>query len=105
MLETLNEAPRIRSGIHDHEHEVEEWDRVRERVFRICEVAEEKNVGILVDAEESWTQDPVDRLTMEMMEEFNQESAIVFNTIQLYRHDRLDFLKLSHRISREQNFI
>ncbi len=104
LLETLNEAPRIRSGIHDHEHEQEEWDSVRDRMFRICEVAEEKGIGILIDAEESWIQDPVDRLTMEMMQEFNQEKAIVFNTIQLYRHDRMDFLKLSHRIARQQNF-
>lgn len=105
LLETLNEAPRIRSGIHDHEFESEEWDRVRERMFKICEVAEEKSIGILVDAEESWIQDPIDRLTMEMMQEFNQEKAIVFNTIQLYRHDRMDFLKLSHRIAQQQNFM
>ncbi len=105
LLQTLHEAPRIRSGIHDHEFEEEEWDRVRDRMYRICEAAEEKNVGILVDAEESWIQDPVDRLTMEMMQEFNHEKAIVYNTIQLYRHDRIDFLRLSHRIAREQEFI
>ncbi len=59
----------------------------------------------MIDAEESWIQDPVDRLTMEMMEEFNREKAIVYNTIQLYRHDRLHFLNLSHRIANEKNFI
>jgi proline dehydrogenase len=105
LLQRLDEAPRLRSGIHDHEHESDEWDKVRERMFRICEVAEELNIGVLVDAEESWIQDPIDRLTMEMMEEFNKEKAIVFNTIQLYRHDRLDFLKMSHRIAKQQNFI
>ena len=105
LLQTLNEAPRLRSGIHDHEEEIDEWDRVRDRMYTICEVAAEKNIGVLIDAEESWIQDPVDRLTIEMMEIFNKEKVIVYNTIQLYRHDRLHFLKLSHRIAQEQGFM
>ena len=105
LLEVLHEAPRLRSGIHDNELEEEEWERVKDRMYKICEVAAEKKVGVLIDAEESWIQDPVDRLTMEMMEVFNQEKAVVYNTIQLYRHDRLHFLKISHKISKQQNFI
>ncbi len=105
LLKTLNEAPRLRSGIHDNEEEINEWERVRERMFRICEAAAEKNIGVLVDAEESWIQDPIDRLTMEMMEIFNKEKAIVYNTIQLYRHDRLRFLQLSHYIAKKKDFM
>lgn len=105
LLQRLNEAPRIRSGVHDNEAEAEEWERVRDRMFRICEAAAEYNVGVLIDAEESWIQDPVDRLTMEMMEEFNQEKVIVYNTIQLYRSDRLQFLHMSHRIAQQNNFM
>jgi proline dehydrogenase len=105
LLQTLNEAPRLRSGIQDHEAEIAEWDRVRERMYIICEAAAEKNIGVLIDAEESWIQDPVDRLTMEMMEIFNKEKAVVYNTIQLYRHDRLNFLKISHKIAVQQAFI
>jgi len=104
LLQTLNEAPRLRSGIHDHEAEIDEWDRVRERMYAICEIAAEKNVGVLIDAEESWIQDPIDRLTMEMMEIFNKQKVVVYNTIQLYRHDRLHFLKLSHQIAQQKNF-
>ena len=105
LLQTLDEAPRLRSGIHDHEEEVAEWDRVRERMYSICEVAAEKNIGVLIDAEESWIQDPVDRLSMEMMEIFNKEKVIVYNTIQLYRHDRLHFLEISHQIAKQQGFM
>jgi len=104
LLQKLNEAPRLRSGIHDHEEETAEWDRVRDRMYSICEVAAEKGVGVLIDAEESWIQDPIDRLTMEVMEEFNKEKVVVYNTIQLYRHDRLRFLELSHKIAKEQGF-
>ena len=105
LLQTLNEAPRLRSGIHDHEDEMSEWQRVKDRMYRICEEASKKNIGVLIDAEESWIQDPLDRLTIEMMEIFNKEKAVVFNTIQLYRHDRLHFLKISHQIAQQQNFI
>ncbi|MFW2476315.1 MAG: proline dehydrogenase family protein [Sediminibacterium sp.] len=105
LLQTLNEAPRLRSGIHDHEVEIDEWDRVRERMYAICEIAADKGIGVLVDAEESWIQDPIDRLTMEMMEAFNKKKVVVYNTIQLYRHDRLHFLKLSHQIAVEKGFL
>ncbi len=105
LLQALNEAPRLRSGIHDHEAQEAEWDKVCERMYSICEAAAKHNIGVLVDAEESWLQDPVDRLTMEMMEEFNTEKPIVYNTIQLYRHDRLNFLQLSHKIAQSRNFI
>jgi len=105
LLQTLHEAPRLRSGIHDNEIEQAAWDRVRERMYAICEAAAEKNIGVLVDAEESWIQDPIDRLTMEMMAVFNKQKAVVFNTIQLYRHDRLHFLRISHQIAEEQGFI
>lgn len=105
LLQTLHEAPRLRSGIHDNELEQAAWDRVSARMYAICEAAAEKNIGVLVDAEESWIQDPIDRLTMEMMAEFNKQKAVVFNTIQLYRHDRLHFLRISHQIAEAQGFV
>ena len=105
LLQTLHEAPRLRSGIHDNEMEQAAWDRVGDRMYAISEAAAEKNVGVLVDAEESWIQDPIDRLTMEMMAVFNTQKAVVFNTIQLYRHDRLHFLRISHQIAEAQGFI
>ncbi|MGC8750698.1 proline dehydrogenase family protein [Hydrotalea sp.] len=105
LLQKLNEAPRLRSGIHDNESEMDEWSRVVDRMYAICNAAAEKNIGVLIDAEETWIQDPIDRLTMEMMEIFNKEKAVVYNTIQLYRHDRLKFLHISHQIAKAQNFV
>jgi proline dehydrogenase len=105
LLQTLNEAPRLRSGIHDNEFERDEWNMVRERMYAICELAAEKKVGVLIDAEESWIQDPVDRLCIEMMQVFNKTVPVVYNTVQLYRHDRLSFLKMSHSIARQQGFV
>jgi proline dehydrogenase len=85
--------------------EKEEWQRVYERMKRICLAAKKGNIGFLVDAEETWIQDPVDALTMAMMDEFNRGQLVLYNTIQLYRHDRLKFLKLSYKAADERNFL
>jgi proline dehydrogenase len=71
----------------------------------ICETAAAKKVGVLIDAEESWIQDPVDALTILMMDTFNKDRCVVYNTIQHYRHDRLQFLIDSHEAAKERGFI
>ena len=83
---------KIQSGAALSTAEQAEWEAVRTRFARICRTAQERKVRIFVDAEESWIQEPIDSLAMEMMHLFNQEQAIVYNTIQLYRHDRLMYL-------------
>lgn len=85
--------------------EREEWHRIRQRLMRIAEIAAGKKVGVLIDAEETWIQDPVDALTILMMDSFNKETCIVYNTLQHYRHDRLDFLRDSFEAAKERNFI
>ena len=105
LLERLNEAPRLRSGIHDSESDDAAWNRLKERMYAICDVAETHGIGILIDAEETWIQDPIDRLAIELMGVYNKEKVIVYNTYQLYRSDRLSFLKISHKIAAEGNFI
>ena len=85
--------------------EKEEWHRVRVRMLRICEAAADKKIGVLVDAEETWIQDPVDALTILMMDTFNRDRVVIYNTIQLYRHDRLKFLKDSYEASVERDFV
>ena len=105
LLERLNEAPRLRSGVHESETDDLAWNRLRERMYAICDVAEENGIGILIDAEETWIQDPIDKLAIELMGVYNKEKVVVYNTYQLYRSDRLRFLKLSHKIAQEGNFI
>ncbi|MEO5943357.1 MAG: proline dehydrogenase family protein [Ferruginibacter sp.] len=85
--------------------EKNEWERAVKRLLKICDVANKKNVGVLVDAEETWIQDPVDALTILMMDTYNKKKALIYNTIQLYRHDRLAFLKDSYEAALEKDFI
>lgn len=72
-----------------------EWARVEARMLRLCQAAYDTGEPILVDAEESWIQPAIDELVERMMERFNKERAIVYNTLQHYRHDRLEFLRSS----------
>lgn len=81
-----------------------EWDRVKNRYDRVCGKANEYNVPILIDGEESWMQDAADVLAESMMLKYNKEKAIVFNTLQLYRHDRFDYLKELHQKATEGGF-
>jgi proline dehydrogenase len=85
--------------------EKEEWQKVSHRMMRICEKAKALRVGVFVDAEETWIQDPVDALTIMMMDAFNKEKAVVFNTIQYYRHDRKIFLEDLYTAARDRKFI
>jgi proline dehydrogenase len=85
--------------------EANEWRRVNDRIRRICEAAKKDNVGFLVDAEETYIQDPIDALTMLMMEEFNKDLVVIYNTIQLYRADRLEFLKQSYNAAVARGFV
>ena len=82
-----------------------EWERVGKRMEKIVSVASRSNIGVLVDAEETWIQDPVDALTMCMMEKYNRQKVVLFNTVQLYRHDRLEFLQQSFGQAQRKQFI
>ncbi|MFY8009101.1 MAG: proline dehydrogenase family protein, partial [Flavobacterium sp.] len=84
--------------------EQNEWNRVVERFDKVCKAAYEKDVALLIDGEESWMQDAADDLVTEMMRKYNKEKAIVFNTLQLYRWDRLDYLKKLHEQAKAEGF-
>jgi proline dehydrogenase len=85
--------------------EVAEFERIRKRVEKICAVAHQHGKPIFIDAEESWIQQAIDDLADQMMVQFNKEKAIVYNTFQLYRKDRLAFLKTSFEKAKQHNYI
>lgn len=80
-------------------------ERINKRVSQICEYAYSVGQPVFIDGEDSWIQDAIDRLAVEMMERFNRERPIVFNTIQLYRTDRLEFLKEARRQAKLDGYI
>ncbi len=96
---------KIHSGATLTAAEQEEWKKVYSRIDRICNAAFDAGIMVLIDAEESWIQQPVDDLTDAMMEQYNKTKITVFNTFQMYRHDRLIFLKESHKHAMAKGYI
>lgn len=75
-----------------------------DRLERVCSIGREHGCEIYIDAEESWIQHAIDQITEHMMGRHNRERHIVFTTCQLYRHDRLHYLKAAHLRSRQNGF-
>lgn len=75
--------------------EQQEWERVKTRVNTICSTAHSLNVPVFIDAEESWIQQAIDDLANVMMVQYNKERALIYNTFQLYRKDRFEYLMKS----------
>ena len=81
-----------------------EWQNVKDRFELICKTAHEKDVALLIDAEESWMQDAADDLVEEMMRKYNKDKVIVFNTLQMYRWDRMAYLLKLHDRAKSNGF-
>ena len=99
LLEKLDEKGQL--GVIEQE----EWEKVQARVLAICQKAYDKGVPVMIDAEESWIQDTIDGLALDMMQRFNKEKPIVYNTYQLYRHDKLQSIKDDHQLAVKSGFI
>jgi len=95
---------RIQSAQSLSREEVIEYRNALKRVDAICYRASKKGVGVFIDAEESWIQDALDHLVWLMMKRYNKKNVVVYNTFQLYRHDRLPFLMESYDRAQEAGF-
>lgn len=84
--------------------EQNEWNRVVERFHSVCALAKEKDVEVLIDGEESWMQDAADNLVEDLMRAYNKDKPIVYNTLQTYRWDRLDYLKALHHRAKNEGY-
>ncbi|MBX2905472.1 MAG: proline dehydrogenase family protein [Taibaiella sp.] len=96
---------KIHAGSTLSDGEQKEWERVVNRLDAICQSAAQHGIMVLVDAEESWIQQPVDDLTDLMMERYNKTHVVVFNTFQMYRHDRLVFLQKSYETAQQRGYL
>ncbi len=95
---------RVQSAQSLSREEVIEYRNALKRVDAICYHASKKGVGVFIDAEESWIQDALDHLVWLMMKRYNKKNVVVYNTFQLYRQDRLQFLMESYDRAREAGF-
>lgn len=84
--------------------EEKEWERIVYRFNMACKFAYDNDVLLLIDAEHSWMQDAADEICLDMMRKYNKEKALIYNTAQLYRWDRLQYLKDLHQIAKAEGF-
>ncbi len=101
----LGTLEKISNNLELKESNKIKWESTKRRVLEICSYAHEISQEVFIDAEESWIQNAIDILATEMMERFNKESPLIFTTVQLYRTDRLEFLKASHREAKRKGYI
>lgn len=87
-----------------NEKESQEWQRVINRFDKVCQKAYDLDVSLLIDGEESWMQDAADMIVENLMRKYNTKKAVVFNTLQMYRWDRLDYLKQLHQKAQTEGF-
>ena len=95
---------KVSAGQKLTQNEAKAWQRIEERYNVLCQKGHELGVRLLIDAEESWMQDAADNLALQMMRKYNREKAIVFNTLQTYRHDRVAYLKQVHKTATLEQF-
>ena len=93
------------SKSNPNEDILNEINSVKQRFERICEAAANNQVRLFIDAEETWIQPVLDAWTFEMMCKYNAQLAIIYNTIQMYRHDRLEFLKAQYERAKTAGII
>lgn len=88
---------KVSSGNTLSNNELQEWERICKRVDAICKKSLDTNQPVFIDAEETWIQPAIDQLAWEMMLKYNRQQILIYNTVQLYRHDRLEYLKNLHQ--------
>lgn len=98
LLEKIHTAQTLTAAEEDA------YQKVRDRVDRICRRSSETGIPVMIDAEESWLQNPIDQIALEMMARYNQSKALIFNTYQLYRTDGLTNLKEAFQRAAMHNF-
>ena len=98
LLEKLSQAEALSA------EEQAELTRVEDRILRICQAAAEAETPVLIDAEETWIQAAIDHFALTMMRRLNREHPWVWNTLQMYRHDRLDYLRELLQIAQDEGF-
>ncbi|MFN2396020.1 MAG: proline dehydrogenase family protein [Bacteroidales bacterium] len=88
-----------------NEKEVQELERIKKRADEICNAAKNANISVMIDAEETWIQNAIDRIVEELMEKHNRDTHVVYHTLQMYRVDKLSYLKEIHKEAQIKGYL
>ncbi len=95
----------LSGGSHADKEVIEEGEKFRARIDQLCKTAFDNNIPIMIDAEDTFYQNFIDQVVLDMMRKYNYKRAIVYNTYQMYRHDRVGVLGNDIRAAKEEKFI
>lgn len=95
---------KVSNNIPLNAEEEKEFARIKERFELLAKTAYDQNVQLMIDAEETWIQKAIDDIAEELMAKYNREQVIIINTLQMYRKDRLAFLKNSYAIAQQKGY-
>ena len=95
---------KVSAGESLNENEQKLWENIQRRFDTVCKTSHDNDVSIMIDAEESWMQDAADQLAEDLMRKYNQNRCVVVNTLQMYRHDRLEYLKKQFAKAEKENY-
>jgi proline dehydrogenase len=96
---------KIQAGAQLSYEEQAAYERMQQRLEEIAQAAQHHGTPVFIDAEESWIQDCIDAMTESLMERYNHEQPVVWTTIQMYRHDRIHYLRELIQRSRERGYV
>jgi proline dehydrogenase len=94
----------IGKGVELTSSQKSEWERVVKRFDEVCKMCFEHDKKVMIDAEETWMQNAADHLIEEMMEKYNREKPIVWNTLQMYRTGRLEYMQENLERAKEKGY-
>ncbi|KAM5312527.1 proline dehydrogenase 1, mitochondrial [Glossophaga mutica] len=86
------------------EEEEQQTTRILQRMDVLAKKASEVGVRLMVDAEQTYFQPAISRLTLEMQRKFNVEKPLVFNTYQCYLRDAYDNVTLDVELARREGW-
>ncbi|MGL1888366.1 MAG: proline dehydrogenase family protein [Reichenbachiella sp.] len=92
------------SGLEFSIEEAQRWKNFLARVDEVCAMAVSLDKMLFIDGEESWIQDPIDEVVIEMMRKYNRDKVYIFNTYQMYKRASFANLKINHSHAEQDGY-
>ena len=96
---------KINSNLNLNSNEMIEKQKFINRIEEICKTSYNYKTPVFVDAEESWIQDGIDMIVLSMMKKYNKKEVYIYNTLQMYRTDRLNYLNKIISVAKKEKFL